>query len=277
MVGGGQDRVDLRALLVGQRAGLLALQEFGIAEDGRERRAQLVGDVLHELVLQLVGGLQRFVLVLQRLLHLARGGHVHEGDQRRAVRQRLGDPGDGPVVRRAHHALVLLAVFRRGVGHAALDRRPDIAVVKEARALVDHGVEVRAVVELRALQLPQLGERVVVQAQAAVGAEHHHRFAQVVERRLLDVDQAVEFRLQREFVGDVLEQQQHAAERVALARHAQDAAVGQVPEVLDEVDLLALVIGSSPWRHLPKSGRAGSFRRSRRRSSSEPWSGLSSR
>ena len=81
-----------------------------------------------------------------------------------------------------------------------------------------------------------------MQAQAAIGAEHHDGFAQVVERRLLHVDQAVEFRLQREFVGDVLEQQQHAAERVALARNAQDAAVGQVPEILDDVDLLALIV-----------------------------------
>ena len=82
-----------------------------------------------------------------------------------------------------------------------------------------------------------------MQAQAPVGAEHGDGLAQVVERRLLHVDQPVELGLQREFVGDVLEQQQHAAQRMALARHAQDAAVGQVPEIFDDVVLLALVVG----------------------------------
>ncbi len=52
VVGGGQDRDDLLALLVGEGARALALEQFGIAEDGREGRAQLVGDVLHELVLR---------------------------------------------------------------------------------------------------------------------------------------------------------------------------------------------------------------------------------
>ena len=82
-----------------------------------------------------------------------------------------------------------------------------------------------------------------MEAKAAVGAEYHDGFAQIVERGFLDVDQAVELGLEREFVGDVLEQDKRAAERVTLARDAQDAAVGQVPEVLDDVDLFALIIG----------------------------------
>ena len=86
-VAAGLHRRDVAAAALGQRlAG--ALQQFGVADDGGERGAQLVGDVADEVALQPLGLGQRRCAVGQRALQLAGVGDVGEGDQGRAVRQR---------------------------------------------------------------------------------------------------------------------------------------------------------------------------------------------
>ena len=63
-------------------------QQIGKADDVGQRRAQLVGDVLDEVVLQLVGHPQRFVLFGQRAFDAHAVGDVDEGQHRLRIRQR---------------------------------------------------------------------------------------------------------------------------------------------------------------------------------------------
>ena len=85
--GGRADVVDIFALPLGQRTGVGNLQQLREADDVGERRAQFVGDVLDELVLQMIGLLQRLVLVLQRALDVDAVGDVDEGHHHLAVGQ----------------------------------------------------------------------------------------------------------------------------------------------------------------------------------------------
>ena len=62
------DVAEIFALLLGQRAGHRIAEEMREADDVGERRAQLVGDVVHEIDLELVRLLQRLVALAQRAL-----------------------------------------------------------------------------------------------------------------------------------------------------------------------------------------------------------------
>ncbi len=74
-------------LLFIELADLGHVQQFGEAGDGCERRAQFVGNMLQEAVLQLVGLLQRLVALLQRPLDIDRRGHVDDRQHGLALRQ----------------------------------------------------------------------------------------------------------------------------------------------------------------------------------------------
>ena len=63
--------VHIFALLRVEAAGGLVRQQLGEADDGLQRRAQLVGDVLDEVGLQPVGGLQRLVALRKHALDAA--------------------------------------------------------------------------------------------------------------------------------------------------------------------------------------------------------------
>ncbi|MNI20817.1 hypothetical protein D3C73_743130 [compost metagenome] len=80
--------VDIFGLPVVQRSDTGRLQKVGKADDVGQRRTQLVGNVLDEIVLQLVGLSQRLVLFLQRLFRLHAGRLVDEGQHCLCVRQR---------------------------------------------------------------------------------------------------------------------------------------------------------------------------------------------
>ncbi|MNX88397.1 hypothetical protein D3C86_1203660 [compost metagenome] len=77
--GGGGNMVEIFRLPVRQLADAGCLQEVGETDDIRQRRAQLVGNMLHEIVLQLVGLQKRVVLFLERPLGPHAVGHVDEG------------------------------------------------------------------------------------------------------------------------------------------------------------------------------------------------------
>ena len=62
-----------------QRAGRAVGQQFGEADDRGERRAQLVGDVVDEIVAQLFRVDERLVALGQRAFHRDGGGRVGEG------------------------------------------------------------------------------------------------------------------------------------------------------------------------------------------------------
>ena len=65
-------------------------RQLGEADDVGQRRAQLVGDVVDEIVAQLLGADQGLIAFGQRALDVGARGDVEEGQQRRAVGQRQG-------------------------------------------------------------------------------------------------------------------------------------------------------------------------------------------
>ncbi len=208
------------------------LQELGIANDGGERGAQLIGDVAHEVAFQPLGVGERLFLGGERAFQLAGVGDVGEGDQGRAVGQgpRLVD--HDPAVGGLDLAGGRRAGLRVGVGDAALQLAPEAHVVELGDAEVDHALEVAGRLDLRGRHVPEPGEGLVVQPQPPVRAEHRHRVGELVERRLLHLDQRIVLGLELQLVGDVAEQQEQAAHRVRLAHHLQRAAVGHAPHVV---------------------------------------------
>ena len=96
--------VHVFALLRVEAADRLVGQELGEADDGVQRRAQLVGDVLDEVGLQPVGGLQRLVALLQHALDAGGIGHVDEGEHGHAFGQRDGGVVDDAAVGPLHAA-----------------------------------------------------------------------------------------------------------------------------------------------------------------------------
>ncbi len=71
--------LDIFRLPLVERAERGRFQEIGEADDIGQRRAQLVGNVLDEIVLDLIGLLQRGVLLGQRAFGQNAVGHVDEG------------------------------------------------------------------------------------------------------------------------------------------------------------------------------------------------------
>src|SRR5262245_48571836 len=69
-VGGDLDIAEIFVLLFGQRPGYWICKKVREADDVGERRAQLVGHVMHEVDLELVGFLQRLVALAQRALDI---------------------------------------------------------------------------------------------------------------------------------------------------------------------------------------------------------------
>src|SRR3990167_9387683 len=87
----------------------------------------------------------------------------------------------------------------------------------------------RALDERSLVEPPHLLERGVVKAQAPVRAEHRDALGEIVERRALDADLRVVARFERHLFGDVVENDQDAAERVAWARPRPRGRVGKGP------------------------------------------------
>ena len=66
----GGDVAEVLALLPGERAGRRILEQLCEADDVGQRRAQFIRDQVHEVVLEIVGGLQRLVAFAQRALDI---------------------------------------------------------------------------------------------------------------------------------------------------------------------------------------------------------------
>ncbi len=236
-------------------------EEVREADDVGERRAQLVADVVHEIDLDRVGGLQRLVLLDQRALDVHAVADVHEGDQRGAVRQRHGRHVD-------HHAVAPFDA--RGGRLAVVDRRyrgaqiaPHGIVVVQCLRPGGHRFDVRVLVERLRRQLPHALERRIVQPHAAVRAEHRDRLAEMVERLALHLDQSIVAAMHVEALSDVVVEVSDAAFRVGRGDDAQRAAVRQVPRVLLRLDrVIGLVQLQLP---LPEVGFLGQLARGAQR------------
>ncbi len=112
------DVVEIFALPFRQRSGRLVAKQMNEADDVGQRRAQLVGHVVDEIDLDLVGVLQRLIALAQRPLDVDRIGNVVERDQCGAVGQRYGRAIDDAAVAPFDPA---------GNGIAAVDRGDDVA------------------------------------------------------------------------------------------------------------------------------------------------------
>src|SRR6476646_12261774 len=91
----------------------------------------------------------------------------------------------------------------------------------------------RLLVELARIELPDRGESLVVEPQAAVRREYGDALAQRVERLPLHLDQCVVAALQPYPLGDVLVEIGNSARAFAVGDNVQRAAVGEMPLVLD--------------------------------------------
>ncbi len=228
----GHDVAGVLALLGIERADAGVGKQLGEADDVGERRAQFVGDVVDEGVLQAVGGFQRLVAVDQRALDLHGVGDVDEGHHRLPVGKRHGGVVDDAAVGPLH------AAGNRGAGllepgDAGGEAPPHGLVVARAAAGGDDFGDVRAALQADRPSSCQIArERRIVQAQAAVGSEHRDAFVEMIERLALDADQRVVAALEIEPLGDVLVNPGGAALRMRVDDDAQRLPVGHVPPLL---------------------------------------------
>ena len=133
---------------------------------------------------------------------------------------------------RAHHLAVEgLALLGERRDDAA-DARPGWSILVVGARERDELVDVRALGEHAARQVPDFGEGRVEQLEPPVGREHRDAFLEAVERLALHVDEGVVLALERQPLGLVDEQVGHAAVGPLLGHDVQHAAVGQVPPVL---------------------------------------------
>ena len=246
----------VRAAALGDRLAH-AVEQFRIADDRRQRRAQFIGDVADELALEPLGAVEGRLAVGQGAFQLAGVGDVGEGDQGRAVGQRPGLPGDDAAERVADLARGRGAGFGIGIADPALEFAPEGHVVQARHAQFDDPLEVDPLDQVVLADGPEAGKGLVVQPQPAVGAEHHDRVVELVERRLLHLDQGVVLGAQPHLAGDVRIEQQQAAHRVRLADQPQGAAVGQRPAVvrLGSEGLVAGQLGGLPLGVVGRLGK----------------------
>ena len=245
--------VEIVALLLGDRPdgrpdrGIE--QQVGEADDVGERRAQLVGDVLHERALDAVGFLQRIGAFGQRALDVDRIGHVLERDERGAVGQRRGHAIEHAAVGAFEPRRDRLAAFERR--HGAAQARPERVVAVERAAPAEHGLDMRLLgraVERFRLEPPQAREGRIVQVEPPVAAEHRDALGERFERLALHADQRLVAAHQLEPLGHVVEQIGDAALGVGRGDDAHGAAVGQIP----------LVLARPPSPGRPRAGRSSS-------------------
>ncbi len=106
------DVVQVVALFGVQRAGYGLGQKVRKADNGRERRAQLIGDVAKEGRLQAVGRFQGLVTLQQNLFEALAVCHVGEGEKRAAVRERRDGIGEMRFVAPGNRAAERVPRFR---------------------------------------------------------------------------------------------------------------------------------------------------------------------
>ena len=215
------------------RQGLIgAFQQLGIAEDRRQRGAQLVGGAADEVPLQPLGGVQRRLAVGQRAFQPAGVGDIDETHQGRTVRQRPRLPGHAPPV--GDHDLAQSHAPDSGVeiGDPALQRAPESQIVQPRHTALDNVVEGRRRRQIGRGYRPERLERLIVQLQPPIGAEHRHRVGKLVQRGFLHLDQLVKLAPQPQFRGDIGEHQNETPGWMWQAEDAQGAVSGHAPDRL---------------------------------------------
>ncbi len=113
----------------------------------------------------------------------------------------------------------------------SLDRAPCVAIMKQRHTEIGYVIIIRLIFEQLSLDAPQFSERIIGELQAPIGAEHNNRLMQTVERFALGFNHGIIFSAQIQFAGDVFEQDQKTAHRVALTRDLKGPIVRQMPLV----------------------------------------------
>ena len=180
-----------------ERARHAAGQMLGEAQDGVERRAQFIGDMLDEIGFQPVGGFQRVAAVAQRAFDAETVGDIGKGDQGGAIGQRRqGQRQDGAVAALdfAHVALL------RRAGDDLLDQPvPHLAIAEFAgRASAAMVRTCGSPSSSSALMSQMRAKAALCSFSAPVRPEHRDAFDQRVERGGLHLDQGVVVGFQRQ-------------------------------------------------------------------------------
>ena len=230
----GGDVTEILGLLRRQWTGNWVAQEMRKADDGGQRRAQFIRDVVHEIDLHLVGGLKRLVALAKRALDVLGVGDVLEGQHGGAVRQRHGHAVQHAAVPAFQLQRYFDPVLDRRDGFA--DRAPRLGVVEQRLAPAFHRFDMRLLAQCLRRQLPHPGEGRIKQLRSAVAAEHRNRFAEIVQRFTLHPDQPIEPAGKIEAFSNIVEQIGDAAFRIRRGHHADGAPAGEIPGVLDRLD-----------------------------------------
>ncbi len=148
------------------------------------------------------------------------GGDIGEGDEGGAIGQGLGAPLRQASVGNLDLAELRGAGQRIGIGDTGLEFAPEATVMDQRQAQFGHLTEIHHRRHVVRRDIPELVERLVAQTQTAVAAIDRYGVVELVERRFLHLDQAVELGGQLQFAGLVGKQDQQAAERMRLADDA---------------------------------------------------------
>ena len=225
---------DIFALLRVQRPGRRQRQKLGEADDVGQRRAQFVGDVLDELVLELVGLFQRLVPVLQRPLDMDAVGDIDEGHHHLPIGQR--DHGVAQHIAVVEFCLaVAIAALIVEAGDRGNEPSPGVvggALVAEIADGRDMDIRLGDVVA----QSPECGESRVRQPEPSVRTEDGHALGEVVERFALDAYRGLVTAFEVHLLGQVLEHPGHAALGLRIGDHADGFSVGQMPPMFLRFD-----------------------------------------
>ncbi len=115
-------------------------------------------------------------------------------------------------------------------------RRPIASVLVKVPRLLDDVADMRLAGEIGLGQPPDRAIGGIVQFEPAIAAEYGDALEQVVERFALHRDQRVVRTFQRQPIGDVLVDEDQAAQRMRRHRQAEGAAVGQVHQLAHGLD-----------------------------------------
>ncbi len=203
-----------------------------------ERRAQLVGHVVDEVVAQLFGRHQRLVALGQRALDVGARGHVEEGQQRRAVRQRQGGAVERELVRALDPGREALAMLVKADHHAA-QPVPQRGLAAQRPAAFARSRRYADGRRGRAGSMPHIAANTgIEQLHPPVGAEHRDAFLERVERLALHVGQRRDLRGERVALRGVVVEIGDAALRIGAGDDAQRPPVRQIPDRLARLDRL---------------------------------------
>src|SRR5690625_3761204 len=225
---GADDRPQVVLLMGIDLTTILLQQQLRKADDGVQRRAQIVGDIGDELALEPVGSLQRLVALPQRLGSSGAGGRVDVAEDTAAVGQRCFAPVDHAAVSAFQAATAAFSLRGHGNHDIAILWPLLVRNIDQVTGPLDDFLNVRLIIQPGQTKMPDLGIGGVTKTQAPIGTEDGDAFVQIVEGFTLDSQQGVVGALDLKAIADVLVDLNHAAEGVGMGGRSERPAIRQV-------------------------------------------------